>query len=197
MTYTRPTSTPRSSTRGGGRRGRGGAPGAAVRDHRGATGRAVPRAGARQARVWSRSPSSSCSLVCAVLAPLIAPDDPNQGNLSKRWRRRCGTAARGRNPMGTDWQGYDVLSRLLYGARTSLFIGTLVVVARRHVRRHHRPDRRLQGRPRRPLADGLGRRAGVVPRPAAGDAADRARRRHGRGRSPSSSPSTGGWSTPA
>ncbi len=32
------------------------------------------------------------------------------------------------NPMGTDWQGYDVLSRLLYGARTSLFIGVFVVV---------------------------------------------------------------------
>ncbi len=30
--------------------------------------------------------------------------------------------------MGTDWQGYDVLSRLLYGARTSLFIGTMVVL---------------------------------------------------------------------
>ena len=31
------------------------------------------------------------------------------------------------NPMGTDWQGYDVLSRLVYGARTSLAIGLLVV----------------------------------------------------------------------
>ena len=39
------------------------------------------------------------------------------------------------HPMGTDWQGYDVLSRLLYGARTSLFIGVAVVVAGRHVRR--------------------------------------------------------------
>ena len=29
--------------------------------------------------------------------------------------------------MGTDWQGYDVLSRLLHGARTSLFIGVFVV----------------------------------------------------------------------
>ena len=31
------------------------------------------------------------------------------------------------NPMGTDWQGYDVLARLVYGARTSLAIGLLVV----------------------------------------------------------------------
>ena len=29
--------------------------------------------------------------------------------------------------LGTDWQGYDVLSRLMYGARTSLFIGFAVV----------------------------------------------------------------------
>jgi len=32
------------------------------------------------------------------------------------------------HPVGTDWQGYDVFSRLLYGARTSLFIGIFVVV---------------------------------------------------------------------
>ncbi len=60
-----------------------------------------------------------------------------------------------------------------------------------------RSDRRLQGRAHRPLADGLGRRAGVVPRAAAGDAADRARRRHGVDGHASSSPSTAGWSTPA
>lgn len=66
--------------------------------------------------------------VAAVLAPLIAPDDPNRGNLSNAMASPVWNGGAWANPMGTDWQGYDVLSRLLYGARTSLFIGLFVVV---------------------------------------------------------------------
>jgi peptide/nickel transport system permease protein len=64
----------------------------------------------------------------ALLAPLIAPDDPNRGNLSNAMASPVWNGGSWSNPMGTDWQGYDVLSRLLYGARTSLFIGLFVVV---------------------------------------------------------------------
>jgi peptide/nickel transport system permease protein len=67
-------------------------------------------------------------LVSAILAPLIAPDDPNRGNLSNAMASPVWNGGSWSNPMGTDWQGYDVLSRLLYGARTSLFIGVFVVV---------------------------------------------------------------------
>ena len=67
-------------------------------------------------------------LLAAILAPLIAPEDPNQGNLSNAMASPVWNGGSWSNPVGTDWQGYDVFSRLLYGARTSLFIGLFVVV---------------------------------------------------------------------
>ena len=67
-------------------------------------------------------------VVCAVLAPWIAPHDPNEINLSATMLSPVWHGGTWEYPMGTDWQGYDILSRLLYGARTSLFIGTMVVL---------------------------------------------------------------------
>ncbi|HWM18676.1 MAG TPA: ABC transporter permease [Ilumatobacteraceae bacterium] len=67
-------------------------------------------------------------LVCSVLAPWIAPRDPNEINLSARMLPPVWHGGSWANPFGTDWQGYDILSRLIYGARTSLFIGTMVVL---------------------------------------------------------------------
>jgi peptide/nickel transport system permease protein len=67
-------------------------------------------------------------LLAAVFAPWIAPDDPNRGDLSNAMASPVWNGGSWAHPMGTDWQGYDVLSRLLYGARTSLFIGLFVVV---------------------------------------------------------------------
>jgi peptide/nickel transport system permease protein len=67
-------------------------------------------------------------LLAAILAPLIAPDDPNHGNLSNAMASPVWNGGTWSHPVGTDWQGYDVFSRLLYGARTSLFIGIFVVV---------------------------------------------------------------------
>jgi peptide/nickel transport system permease protein len=66
-------------------------------------------------------------LAVAILAPFIAPEDPNRGNLSNAMASPVWNGGTWSNPMGTDWQGYDVLSRLIYGARTSLFIGVFVV----------------------------------------------------------------------
>jgi peptide/nickel transport system permease protein len=64
----------------------------------------------------------------AIFVPIFRHVDPNGGNLSNSlaspvWH--CGSWS---NPLGTDWQGYDVLARLLSGARTSLTIGVLVVI---------------------------------------------------------------------
>lgn len=64
----------------------------------------------------------------ALLAPWIAPATPNQGSLIDSDLSPVWHGGSWANPLGTDWQGYDVLSRLLYGARTSLVVGVLVVL---------------------------------------------------------------------
>jgi peptide/nickel transport system permease protein len=64
----------------------------------------------------------------ALFAPLLAPSNPNKIDLSHRMLSPVWHGGTWSHPFGTDWQGYDVLSRLLYGARTSLTIGLLVVL---------------------------------------------------------------------
>ncbi len=53
-----------------------------------------------------------------VLAPLIAPYDPNHGDFAA-----FNAAPSGAHLLGTDFGGRDVLSRALYGGRISLLIG--------------------------------------------------------------------------
>lgn len=62
-------------------------------------------------------------VLAAIFAPLLAPYAPDRVNLSTAY---FGPSLE--HPLGTDASGRDVLSRLLYGARTSL-LGPLGVVA--------------------------------------------------------------------
>ncbi len=62
--------------------------------------------------------------VVALLAPWIAPFDPTQGDLLKTRL----LPPSGAHWMGTDDQGRDILSRLLWGSRITLFIVMLVAV---------------------------------------------------------------------
>jgi dipeptide transport system permease protein len=67
-------------------------------------------------------------VVAAVLAPFIAPHAPNAQYrdfvlLPPAWQEKGRIAFL----LGTDAVGRDILSRLLYGARFSLFIGVVVV----------------------------------------------------------------------
>ncbi|MBY3425287.1 ABC transporter permease subunit [Rhizobium leguminosarum bv. viciae] len=70
----------------------------------------------------------SIILVVAILAPLFAPHAPNEQNrqvlLAVPFWMEAGSAS---YPLGTDAVGRDILSRLIYGARFSLFIGVVVV----------------------------------------------------------------------
>jgi len=59
--------------------------------------------------------------VAAVLAPWLAPFDPLKGDLRNAYLLDPG----GRFLLGTDTQGRDVLSRVLYGARLSLSVGII------------------------------------------------------------------------
>jgi peptide/nickel transport system permease protein len=70
---------------------------------------------------------ASMCLVCAIGAPWIAPHDPfdlatldlNDSHLPPAWM----ADGRAAYPLGTDDQGRDILSALMYGARISLLVG--------------------------------------------------------------------------
>lgn len=61
----------------------------------------------------------------AIFAPLLAPYDPNQQFEQGLTLQGSPIAPNSEFLLGTDLLGRDLLSRLMYGARTSLFIGLL------------------------------------------------------------------------
>ena len=61
-------------------------------------------------------------IIIAIAAPVLAPYDPNATDL-----RAMLQGPSVEHLLGTDSLGRDVLSRVLYGARTSLFIGLIVI----------------------------------------------------------------------
>src|SRR5947208_16742577 len=58
--------------------------------------------------------------VLALLAPWLAPGDPFRGDLAASLHPPSGAFL-----LGSDAQGRDVLSRVLYGARLSLAVGLI------------------------------------------------------------------------
>jgi peptide/nickel transport system permease protein len=62
-------------------------------------------------------------LLAAIFAPLIAPFDPYRTSMS----RRLLPVGDARHWLGTDELGRDLLSRLIYGGRMSLFMGFIPV----------------------------------------------------------------------
>ena len=67
-------------------------------------------------------------VLAAVFAPLVAPYDPNSQNLLGRMRPP-GTVSRSFHYLlGSDELGRDLLSRLIYGARVSLFVAVASVI---------------------------------------------------------------------
>ncbi|MBM6583571.1 ABC transporter permease [Microvirga sp. BT689] len=67
-------------------------------------------------------------VLAAVFAPLLAPYDPNSQNLLGRMRPP-GTMSRSFHYLlGSDELGRDLLTRLIYGARVSLFVAIASVI---------------------------------------------------------------------
>jgi peptide/nickel transport system permease protein len=58
-------------------------------------------------------------LICAVFAPLLAPHDPADISILDK---KVPPGETLKFPLGTDFLGRDVLSRLIFGARTSVLI---------------------------------------------------------------------------
>jgi ABC-type dipeptide/oligopeptide/nickel transport system permease subunit len=85
-------------------------------------------------KLW-RQPSALLGAVLIVLivlmamfAPQISPHDPTKGNLRNHlippaWEKGSNSEFL----LGTDVQGRDLLSRIIYGARISLWVGILAV----------------------------------------------------------------------
>ena len=91
---------------------------------------AVPRK-RRRVPAPLRSPLTVAGMVIigvfvalAILAPVLAPYEPQQQKLSQRLKPPTSE-----HIMGTDQLGRDMWSRLLYGARISLTIGLVVVLS--------------------------------------------------------------------
>jgi len=63
------------------------------------------------------------NLVAAALAPWLAPYDPYKPELGKALQKPSWE-----HPLGTDTMGRDYLSRMIYGARTSVTIGVVAVL---------------------------------------------------------------------
>jgi peptide/nickel transport system permease protein len=81
------------------------------------------------ARVLSRNPLALIGvalillfLFCALFGPMVAPRDPAYIDLAVRLQ-----APSGHHLFGTDELGRDILSRILYGARISMIVGSSVV----------------------------------------------------------------------
>jgi len=63
-------------------------------------------------------------VLAALLAPILSPHDYRKQALRKRLLPPFGyEGADPSHPLGTDYLGRDLLSRLLFGARVSLFVG--------------------------------------------------------------------------
>ena len=62
------------------------------------------------------------TLVVAVFAPYIAPQDPFEQHLLNRLKPPSLE-----HPLGTDGHGRDLLSRIIYGSRISLLIGLISI----------------------------------------------------------------------
>lgn len=63
-------------------------------------------------------------LVLATLAPLIVPHDPAQQNLAMVF-----APPSLEHPMGTDQLGRDILSKMMYGTRTTFTAGAMALIA--------------------------------------------------------------------
>jgi len=99
-----------------------------------ANGELSPGARLRRRMFGHRSFVLGVSVLCAIVvvaiaAPLIAPHDPYETDLSRRLLPPFWHAdSHADHLLGTDKVGRDYLSRMIYGARISLLIGGLTVL---------------------------------------------------------------------
>lgn len=93
---------------------------------------ARPRTVRRDAlRALRRSPLAAAGLVIVIVFAIVAAGAPvlaPRGPIDQSLERRLAAPSRS-SPLGLDQLGRDILSRIVYGARVSLVIGLVVVLA--------------------------------------------------------------------
>ena len=102
----------------------------------GAAAQGTPLTTRRRQRSWRVPPLVAICLallallaLAAIFAPLIAPHDPVKQSLGTRNRPPAWIAGGTTDHLfGTDNLGYDILSRVIFGARISLGIGVLATI---------------------------------------------------------------------
>lgn len=80
------------------------------------------RPGGARFQLWAGGMLVGLLVLTAIFAPLLAPYDPYVFEVSKRL-----TPPGPEHPLGTDAFGRDILSRVIYGARLSMLLGSAVV----------------------------------------------------------------------
>jgi peptide/nickel transport system permease protein len=89
---------------------------------------AGPGIGRQLRAIWPFFLIFGCFALLALLAPVVAPYDPNSQNLLARLKPPGTTARNVFYLLGTDEVGRDLLSRLIFGARVSLLVALLSVL---------------------------------------------------------------------
>ncbi len=86
----------------------------------------------RRKTVWFSLAVMAFMTLVAVLAPWISPHDPykweiTRSNLPPMWVKNTVNSGTAEFPLGTDRYGRDILSRLIYGTRTAMFLALTAV----------------------------------------------------------------------
>ena len=84
----------------------------------------VTRAAGRARLPWIPITIVVTLLVCAAFAPLLAPHDPTSKDLLDS---KLAPGEDWTHPLGTDTLGRDMLSRLIYGARSAMFMAVVAL----------------------------------------------------------------------
>jgi peptide/nickel transport system permease protein len=86
----------------------------------------IPRRARRLRLPWIPLSIVTILLICATFAPLLTPYDPTEVSILDS---RMAPGASLSHPLGTDALGRDILTRLIYGARTTIFISLVALSA--------------------------------------------------------------------
>lgn len=93
----------------------------------------IAQAGQKFARFLDAAPKLPLaiivlSVIAALFAPALAPHDPISGDLAVRQQPPLFAGGSSEFPLGTDRQGRDILTRVIFGSRVSLSVAAMSIL---------------------------------------------------------------------